>query len=38
MALENFNNSVLFDNGIGPYILYYLETDSSRAKMVGRKQ
>jgi len=35
MALENSNNSVLCDNGTGPGILYYLETDTSRRKMVG---
>jgi hypothetical protein len=34
MALENFDISVLCDHGIGRGILYYLETDPSRRKMV----
>jgi hypothetical protein len=35
MALENFDHSVLCDNGTGLGILYYLETDTSRSEMVG---
>ena len=35
MALENFINSILCDNGTGPCILYYLETYPSQTKMVG---
>jgi len=35
MAMENSDDSVLCDNGTGPGILYCLETDTSRTKMVG---
>lgn len=35
MALENFYISAFGDNGICNYTLYYLETDTSRRKMVG---
>jgi len=35
MALENIDISDLRDNGTGPCVLYYLEADSSRSKMVG---
>ena len=35
MALENIDISDLCDHGTGISILYYLETDTSRSKMVG---
>ncbi len=35
MAMEDLNISDLCDNGTGPGILYYLETGTSRTKMVG---
>jgi hypothetical protein len=36
MALENSNNSDLRYNGICFSVLYNLETDTSRPKMVGK--
>ncbi len=36
MAMENFNISDLCDDGGGLGIIYYLETDPSRTKMVGQ--
>ena len=35
MAFENINISDYCNNGTGFGTLYYLETDSSRTKMVG---
>jgi hypothetical protein len=37
MAVENFIISVLCDDGIMLDFLYYLEADTSRGKMVGRR-
>lgn len=34
MALDNFNNSDLRDDGTGFNFLYHLETNPSREKMV----
>ena len=35
MALEDINISDYSNNGTGPCILYYLETDPFRKEMVG---
>jgi hypothetical protein len=35
MALENLDISGYSDDGTGLNILYYLEADTSRSKMVG---
>lgn len=37
MAMENFDISGYSDNGTGPCIVYYLESDPSRRKMVVLK-
>ena len=36
MAVENSDISDTCNDGIGAFFLYYLETDPSRTKMVGR--